>query len=299
MTTSNSRRGFSLIELLVVLGVMALLIALLLPAVQHAREAGARTQCLNNLKQIGLGLQQYHDAGNVLPPGMIPDDGVTPYPWLSWQARVLPYLELEALWQQTQDSYNHNRSPFFRMPSHPGMATVVPVFICPSDGRESALRPMQKPPVVAFTHYLGVNGTNLNTKDGVLFCRSAIRFAAIRDGLSNTIMVGERPPSPDAYYGWWYAGQGIDDTGAFDMILGARELNTGGLSIVSCPKGPYNFAPGQVDNMCDVPHFWSQHPYGANFVFADGSARLLPYSAKAILPALATCAGGEVVTVPN
>jgi prepilin-type processing-associated H-X9-DG protein len=106
---------------------------------------------------------------------------------------------------------------------------------------------------------------------------------------------GERPPSADFWYGWWYAGYGQAGTGSADMLLGVRERNLGGPFVSDCPAGPYHFREGRADNQCDLFHFWSLHPGGAHFLFADGSVRFLAYSADAILPALATRAGGEPV----
>ncbi len=151
---------------------------------------------------------------------------------------------------------------------------------------------------VAFTDYLGVEGINQNRKDGVLFLDSTVRFADITDGTSNTLAVGERPPSTDGWYGWWYAGWGQNQDGSADMVLGVREKNYSARA-ASCPIGPYEYGPGRPDNMCDTFHFWSHHPGGANFLFADGSVHFLPYSARAVMRALATRAGGEAVLPPE
>jgi prepilin-type processing-associated H-X9-DG protein len=133
----------------------------------------------------------------------------------------------------------------------------------------------------------------------VLFLDSHVRLADITDGTSCTLMAGERPPSADCWYGWWYAGYGQAGTGSADMLLGARERNLGGPYVSSCPPGPYRFQAGRVENQCDLFHFWSLHPGGAHFLFADGSVRFLAYSAADILPALATRAGGEAVSLPD
>ena len=112
-------------------------------------------------------------------------------------------------------------------------------------------------------------------------------------------MIGERPPSADERFGWWYAGTGQDRDGSADMILGVREKRGSDFSLRSCPPGPYEFGPGRLDNQCDALHFWSLHPGGAHFAFCDESVRFLTYSADPILPALATRAGGETVAVPD
>jgi prepilin-type processing-associated H-X9-DG protein len=110
-----------------------------------------------------------------------------------------------------------------------------------------------------------------------------------------TLAVGERPPSAELDFGWWYAGWGQAKDGSADMVLGVRERNVIGQY---CPPGPYMFVPAKLADQCAMFHFWSPHPNGANFLFADGSVRFLSYSADSILPALATRAGGETVTLP-
>ena len=151
---------------------------------------------------------------------------------------------------------------------------------------------------MAVSGYLGVLGTDYLSMNGVLFSGSQVRFADVTDGTSSTLLAGERPPSPDFWLGWWYASGAADGSG--DTTLGVREMNGGRVQFTSsCPKGPYAFVDGKVDQQCDAFHFWSLHSGGANFAFCDGSVRFLTYSANAVLPALATRAGGEVVTLPE
>ena len=179
------------------------------------------------------------------------------------------------------------------------MQTVVPVFACPSQPESDQLHFTHQGIPVANTSYLGVMGTNWETTDGVLFLDSAIRTAEITDGTSHTLLTGERPPSPDYWYGWWYAGLGQQYTGSLDMLLGARETKAPkfegqGDYLDACPDGPYQFQPGSSGEMCDTFHFLSYHPGGAVFGRWDGSVQLLAYSADTILPALATRSSGEV-----
>ena len=152
---------------------------------------------------------------------------------------------------------------------------------------------------VAFSSYLGLGGSDLRSADGVVYCNSNVRLADIRDGLSSTLLAGERPPSADLFFGWWYAGYGQRGTGSTDMTLGVREVNVRGPRFSGCAPGPYHFARGQLSNQCDQFHFWSLHAGGANFAFCDGSVRFLGYAADSVLPALATRAGGEVAVIPD
>jgi prepilin-type N-terminal cleavage/methylation domain-containing protein/prepilin-type processing-associated H-X9-DG protein len=295
MKQRHRTEGFTLLELLVVIGIIGLLLGLTLPAVQHVRAAAARAGCENNLKQMGLAFHMYHDFSHSLPPGMSLQPQGEPYPYMSWSARLLPYLEQEPLWEATVQAYAKDKW-FEDNPPHVGFATVLRAFTCPADGRTSQLG-RAGTLSVAWTDYLGVEGVNSGRMDGVLFLNSRIRFSDITDGTSTTLAVGERPPSADGWLGWWYAGAGQGDEGSADTVLGVRE--TCYYFQGNCPKGPYEYGPGRSDNMCDAFHFWSHHGGGANFLFVDGAVHFLPYSARPIMSALATRAGGEVVSLPD
>jgi prepilin-type processing-associated H-X9-DG protein len=150
---------------------------------------------------------------------------------------------------------------------------------------------------VALTSYLGCSGINYTKLDGVLFRGSRIRLTDVMDGTANTLLAGERPPSADFWYGWWYAASGFFGTATADLVLGVREISNDGDYTRGCTP-PYPFAPGRFDQQCDLFHYWSPHIGGAHFVLCDGSVRFLSYSADAILPALATRSGGEPVELP-
>jgi hypothetical protein len=265
--------------------------------VQRVRESAARTQCLNRLHQLGLAFHQYHDANNRLPPGLtgLRDPSM---PFLAWPARLLPYLEQTVLWDQARRDYAARPFPFSG-PLHTGLGTVVPAFLCPSDPRVDTPQDTHNNLRVALTSFVGNLGLDYASKDGVLMLDSAVKWADVADGTSNTLLAGERPPSDDFWYGWWYAGHGQGGTGSADMLLGARERNPGDGLVGFCPPGPYHFRAGALGTYCDVLHHWSLHPGGAYFLLADGSARFLPYSADAVLPALATRAGGEAATLAD
>jgi prepilin-type N-terminal cleavage/methylation domain-containing protein/prepilin-type processing-associated H-X9-DG protein len=290
------RDGWTLVELIVVIAIVAILLSLLLPAVQKVREAANRARCLDNLRQVGLAAHGYHGVMGSFPPGLETKKGKAAYLYLSWLARLLPYVEQTSLWETTVDAFRQEPLPFVD-PPHVGLSTVVRLYGCPSDARTATVQTVNNGRA-ALTSYLGVEGTDLSSGDGVLYANSLVRLSDVTDGTSGTLMAGERPASPDSYYGWWYAGVGRDGTGSCDMVLGVRERNTAGALFHGCPVGPYAFSPGRLTDHCDQFHFWSPHPGGAHFLFCDGSARFLPYSADAVLPALATRAGGEAAQAP-
>jgi len=298
------RPGLSLLELLVVLAILGVLAALLLPTVVQSRQAADRLRCQNNLKQIGLALHNYHDGCGSFPPGFATDS----YRYLTWMGRLLPFTEESALWQQTQWAYGITPMPW-QEPPHPSNRALA-LYSCPSDPRMFVPAPMVEVDwlvggatvqflrvQVGLTSYLGVSGTDLSARDGVFYVGSHVRFTDITDGTSQTLLVGERPPSADLQYGWWYAGQGQWLTGSADMVLGAREINVVRPDV--CPPGPYAFGPDTLTNPCAMFHFWSMHSSGANFLLADGSVHFLAYARSDVLPALATRAGREVVSLDD
>jgi len=297
------RPAFSLVELLVVIGILTVLLGLLLPAVQVAREAARRTMCANKMRQLGLaassheGATKYFPKGFHLgPPAVFPnppmyDPKYGPTPYMAVLPQLLPYLEQMAVWDEAMVAYSQNFYPY--RPGHPGLRRNMPDFICPSSPWAADGVDYPGFGQLGLTCYLGVNGTNYTSRDGFYSMEISRRAAEIRDGLSNTLMFGERPPSTDGYFGWWYAGYGSNGT-----LMGSREINTRWEGNSQCDAGPFHFQAGHPDRQCSSLHFWSQHPGGAFFTLGDGSVKFLSYEADSVLPALATINGGETFDPP-
>jgi prepilin-type N-terminal cleavage/methylation domain-containing protein/prepilin-type processing-associated H-X9-DG protein len=269
------RRGFTLIELLVVISIIAVLVAMLIPAVQQAREAARRIQCKNNLKQIGLALHSYHDAHNAFPIGNVPRT------FFTFQSMILPQLDQGALYGQID--YTRGPTCFdwkstLVTANDPGNKSVE-VFGCPSDPN-SGMRTVTPSGLHIPTSYLGVSGTTSVAFDGILYSGSRITFGNLVDGASSTLMMGERGIPKTLDRGWPICAYGRTGDGDTDNVL-------------STFNGLQAGAPDSFHNM----HFWSYHQQSTHFLFADGSVKSLSNNIDDhILQSMASRDGGEVVS---
>lgn len=290
------RRAFTLLESLVVIALIALLIGLTLSAVQKVRHSANRARCQNNLHQLALASANYETQVGTYPTGVSYQGEKSPTLYRAWMALLLPYIEQTAMWQQSESAFKTH--PDFRDPTHPN-STIVAQFVCPSDSRvrntfDFPFSDDGGKSRMAMSSYQGNQGKIGFAKDGLLFVDSHVRAAEVTDGLSQTFIIGERPPSHDLWYGWWYGGVGYDFLGTLDSVLGTRERNLSSDGRWwKCGVGPFEFTAHTVDDPCAVWQYWSLHTGGAHFAFCDGSVRFFRYGATDILIAHSTRSGGE------
>lgn len=280
MRISGPSRGFTLIELLVVIAIIAVLIALLLPAVQQAREAARRTQCRNNLKQIALGLHNYHDTFGIFPSGQYycrPNTPCNSPQFVSdgwgWSASLLPFVDQAPLFQGFNFSLAMRDAHHARL-----LATPIPLFQCPSDATRKDLLPPTVNPFLperfATSNYCGNGGSFGNSfeapllaagslqTNGVFGRDSARRIRDITDGTSNTFMVGE---TVHYDFNW-------DPT-----LFGHFHLPRAACCTLKLVRmGNRSLNPG-VSATTDEKResFSSLHEGGAHFAMSDGSVRFV------------------------
>jgi len=293
-----------LVELIVLIGIVAVLAGLLLAGVQSVRSAMARADCQNRMRQLALAAHNHHTTHRHFPAGVAypfsksPGDIEDRHAGLSWQTTLLPHLEQDSLWRQAWDA--HRDEPSGESVAHRAVsAHSIAAFRCPTDSRLLGRYDYEPAASQAhpwgLTNYLGVCGLGVRMSNGVLPAGRAVSGSEITDGTSTTVMIGERPTGPHGYGSSWYSGWGTFRYFDGQLMPVDEEWANSPVERTRCETPRSVFQPGKYDDPCHHHHFWSLHPGGANFAFADGSVKFLSYSAVSVLPALATRAGGEVV----
>jgi len=289
-----------MIELLTSIGILSLLTALLLPAVQAAREQARVVQCKNNLRQIGLACHNFHDVYGYFPRNTVRPRGTTqidaeppgsPWRWNSgtyepWPRQLMPFIEHENA--RSQDA--------------------IPVLGCPSDPRG----PEYTVPDYGFTWFVGVYANPDTINNGILVDdadlddKLLIPERSVTDGLSQTLLLAERPPDADGGWSWWDTRCCIEDT--ISPVRGTDDPYSSGIN-GDCPDVAM-YGTGRYEDDCMFNAIWSHHRGGGNFCMGDGSVRTIAYDAgnstvqlptgiTSLLEAMASRGEREVFTDPQ
>ncbi len=312
LSVSRRQRGFTLIELLVVIAIIAVLIALLLPAVQQAREAARRSQCKNNLKQLGLAFHNYHDTYNSFHPGGANGTANNTATNLarkimSWNTAMLPYMDQASVYNQYD-----NTKWFYEAPNLTLTEMPLPLYACPSNPEGSQKRFYNSTPL-GRTDYAGIYHAGLGsdafpsnssgikpsgTMQGATFptpgtydpVSRTLRMRDVTDGLSNTIIIGEAPNSTN---GFWSGHKNF-----FTQMAGinGRYTAAGATPYTACDIFP-PYTPNVGTLGCNYGQsLHSFHTGGAHVCLGDGAVRFVGDSMDySVIKALATFSGSEVV----
>jgi prepilin-type N-terminal cleavage/methylation domain-containing protein/prepilin-type processing-associated H-X9-DG protein len=319
---SKTRFAFTLVELLVVITIIGILVALLLPAVQAAREAARRLWCQNNLRQVALAAQQYHDARGQFPAGVHPFAmvGDVPTGGTNLWVEMLPYFEQRNLFEKWDYLDNRNNVAGGMSAT---TAQVIKILLCPSDRLPQPVSHLASGFAPAWSYgYYGLSSYGGNaglrsyspgaapdyaqmSRDGIFYIDSSVRHAQVQDGASNTFLFGERfhrdleydrrmrvvDPARATTFG---------EAGRWGIVGGPGGMGQNTLSTpVKINYGvPTEGDLASLDNR--VCAFGSGHSRGANFAFVDGSVRFVSDNIPlAALQALSTRGGGEVVSTES
>jgi prepilin-type N-terminal cleavage/methylation domain-containing protein len=309
-SVSRERNAFTLVELLVVIAIIGILVALLLPAVQQAREAARRAQCANNLRQVGLAVHAYHDALHVVPYGW--DDRGS-----GWTLHLLPFLELTSLYETIHFQEHGPGNWGSGSENEEACGTVLQVYRCPSmpiaehityngitdrvpasyRGNAGSEASSDDTGTLVIPGTKSLENTNL---DGIFFGCSAIRLGDVLDGTSNTILVGESRTDPlfnkdGQGMDFWYLGSPQADPCRCDGGTGGPEFSEFVGSTLA-PLNAYVRRPDLHGRLMELS-FGSYHHGGAMFAMADGNVRFLADSIdSAIYRGLGSRGGGEVLS---
>jgi len=313
------RPGFTLIELLVVIAIIAILIALLVPAVQKVREAASRLSCENNLKQIGLGLHNYHDTYKKFPHNVRPvsSGGIR----RCWATDILPFTEQAPMYQRYDQTQNWSASA-----NVPVTSVKVSIYQCPSvpnpDRLDADPNQNYTPPIVAVRDYAGIYAVDQRLVNaglapvaglGIMSKTVDVRLTDITDGTSNTIHVTESGARPDVWRVGKLAVPASTTTGVqgggwcrpaseIPALVGSSADGTTpvGPCGINCTNGEDSRGtyPNPYYGTDGTGHIYAFHTGGTNALFADGSVRFLVSSTNiGVLAALVTRSGGEVVNI--